>query len=336
MRPFACLLILFGANPIFAQEASWVAKTIITKRLGIKIHRIDPRGKLIYTGALIDSLDYRVVAEKDGQIKVVTTQGVEGWFDKRDAVPFEDAAEHFTQMLKLDPDNAGAYQKRSFVWEKQGKFDSALKDIDEAIRLAPYDMAGWNSRGILRSVQKEYDLAIRDLSLAIRFNPNHAAGYANRGAVWTAKKEYDKAITDLDRALKIEPKSAYVYNQRGLAWCLKKAYGKALDDFDKAAELDAEDAQVHKNRARLLATSADAKYRDGKKAVEYANRALALEKNPDVDFHETLAAAYAEAGMFTLAILWQNRAVQDLQRMNDAEARARLEQYRQKKAYRQD
>jgi hypothetical protein len=63
------------------------------------------------------------------------------------------------------------------------------------------------------------------------------------------------------------------------------------------------------NLAWLLATCADAKIRNGKKALEYATRLCALSEWKDATGMDTLAASYAECGQFKEAIQWQKRVL---------------------------
>lgn len=60
---------------------------------------------------------------------------------------------------------------------------------------------------------------------------------------------------------------------------------------------------------RLLATSDTDRLRDGRTALEYAVQATKLTHQNDWRALDTLAAAYAEVGMFTDAVKWQNQAI---------------------------
>ena len=112
-------------------------------------------------------------------------------------------------------------------------------------------------------------------------------------------------------------------------------YDRALADCDQAVEIGPKDWWGHDYRAWIRATCFEAKFRDGKKAVEGATRACELSdwKNPSC--LETLAAAEAEAGDFDAAVKWQARAL-DLVTDDEAKPRffERLELFRKKRPYR--
>src|SRR5439155_19195896 len=123
---------------------------------------------------------------------------------------------------------------------------------------------------------------------------------------------------------------------RGKGWEAKKKFDKAVKDYEDAIKLDPQDPRIYAFRAWMLATCPDEKYRDGKKAVELAKKAVDLAKMPNGEYAEALAAAHAEAGNFDEAVSVQERALEDATLKNDADARRRLELYRDKKPYRQE
>ena len=115
----------------------------------------------------------------------------------------------------------------------------------------------------------------------------------------------------------------------------RKEYGRAIADYDRAIRLDPNDARAHNSRAWIQATCPDAKFRDGKTAVESATKACELSGWKAPSHIDTLAAAYAEAGGFDAAVKWQSRAIElasDPKEKDDD--RTRLELYRAKKPYR--
>jgi len=110
----------------------------------------------------------------------------------------------------------------------------------------------------------------------------------------------------------------------------------AAAHFAEAARLNPNDGNACNNHAMMLASCPEAKCRDGKKAVEAATRACELTQWKRPDFLDTLAAAYAEAGDFNAAVMWQTRAIEILTDERNRDAfRSRVALYEAKKPYRE-
>jgi tetratricopeptide (TPR) repeat protein len=164
----------------------------------------------------------------------------------------------------------------------------------------------------------------------------YAEAFKNRGWAWFHKKEYDKALADYAEAIRLNPEFAQAFLDRGLIWSAKKEWGKALADYDEAIRIDPKFAWAHNNRAWVMATCPDAKYRDGRRAVAAARRACELSVWEQPKHLETLAAAFAEAGDFTEAVKWQKNALEIFQGEDAETARRLLKLYEEGKPYRQN
>jgi hypothetical protein len=179
-----------------------------------------------------------------------------------------------------------------------------------------------------------FDQAIDYLTAEIQANPGSSGDYSNRGFIWHAKGEHDSAFADYNEAIRLNPKNTSAYNGRGKTWSGKKEYDKAIADYAVAIRLGPNDAGAYSNRAWLLATCPDAKFRDGVRAIESATRACELSRWKDGSTLDTLAAACAEAGDFDAAVRWQEKGMLTNPEAREA-YRTRLNLYRAKKPYRE-
>ncbi len=320
-------------------------------------------------------LNCTVREDRDGYLRVYDGRW-EGWVSKDDMVTAEDAPAWWDKEVKANPNSHYGWFMRAASWKDKGEFDNAIKDYTEAIRLKPDSSAAYNGRGIAWGNKKEYDKAIADYTEALRLDPKDALAFSNRGNAWLAKKEYDKAVADYTEALRLDPKFTDAFNNRGNLWLRAKDYGKAIDDSNAALKLDPKSGIAFNNRAeayaklkkydeavagfekalefnpmdgiycafaKFRASCPDAKYRDGKKAVELAKKAIEKAgKDADWEYLDALAMSFAEAGDFELAVAEQRKAVEMLKGEKFADkddikkAEARLELYRAEKPYRDD
>jgi tetratricopeptide (TPR) repeat protein len=159
------------------------------------------------------------------------------------------------------------------------------------------------------------ELSQKDLSIVLY----------NRGLAWKDKGDYDKAIADYTKAIELDPKHTSAYYNRGNAWYAKGDYDKAMVDYTKTIEIDPKYTKVYNSLAWLMATCPDDRYRNGKRAVELAEKAVKLDETSNR--LDTLAAAYAEAGRFQDAIKTQEWAITKLEQEGRKKSLAEYEEH---------
>ena len=179
------------------------------------------------------------------------------------------------------------------------------------------------------------ELALQDYAEAIRLNPKNAYAYYSRGLVHAGKRDYQRSIEDLNEAIQRKPDYALALRQRGMNYQKLEQIDRALADFDAVIRLDARDTVALNELAWLLATSKQAQWRDGNRAVELARSACNLSGWKVPDLFDTYAAALAEAGKFEDAVKWQEAALEsaEFERAHGEGARSRLQLYREGKPY---
>lgn len=117
----------------------------------------------------------------------------------------------------------------------------------------------------------------------------------------------------------------------------KREYDAALADYESAIRAGPDYALAYDHLAWLQATCPEVQLRDGTKAIENATKACELTNCRSLSCVNALAAAHAEAGDFTAAVKWQNKATDLLPEDAGAGLRAgmeaRLKSYRVRQPY---
>jgi serine/threonine-protein kinase len=228
----------------------------------------------------------------------------------------EDLIREHPDLVDLRLYQGAALRNVGFVVEQQHGAARALADFDRAIAAYEEVIA---RRGTGTQKATEF------LAYTLR----------DRGFAYDALERPDEALADFDRALRIDPGLFGVYGRRGRIREARGDYAAALADYDTAIRVAPRRAFTHAQRAWLLATCPEAKYRNGAEAVASARRACELTEWKDADTLDTLAAASAESGDFDAAVRWETRAIElTPQNPDQAPLRARLDLYRQKRPYR--
>ena len=154
----------------------------------------------------------------------------------------------------------------------------------------------------------ESDEAMVHYQESIRLEPNYADAYYNRGNLLLAKGNIDDAIADWEKTLQLQPNDADAHTCLGNALLRKGSLNEAIAHYQTASTLAPDDPHSRNNLAWILATSSDDKIRDGGKAVEFAQQAVAISGGREPQFIRTLAAAYAESGRFSESIATAQQA----------------------------
>jgi tetratricopeptide (TPR) repeat protein len=158
-------------------------------------------------------------------------------------------------------------------------------------------------------------------------------------ADYSRRKDYRRALADFTQTILLEPQFDLAYTSRAGVYRELKDYRRAVADLREAARLDVQGLSgTHLTLAWFLTltTCPDAQIRDGREAVAIARKVCKEEGWKDSLSLAALAAAYAEAGDFEKAILWQKKAVERADNSYRDRMRKPLRLYERGEPYREE
>jgi tetratricopeptide (TPR) repeat protein len=184
------------------------------------------------------------------------------------------------------------------------------------------DVAHAGLGGIL-FVRGQIDESIDHYERALRLRDGNAAAHFGLGRALAAKQKTDAAIFHFQKTLGIQPDYIGASNDLGVLLASKGEIKEAVAAWEQSLSFDSDNADAANNIAWVRATAADPDFRDGRQALELAQRALrAGGENPVV--LRTLAAAQAENGQFAEAIAACQRGEELARRAGDSAMAASL------------
>ena len=207
------------------------------------------------------------------------------------------ALEHFRNAAACQSCSAASYAELGDAFVRLGHFDDAIQQCQKALKLDAHCPEAHNNLGAALEGRGRLDEAIEEYRKAVEFKPDYAAAHYNLGLGLAHRGRFEEAIANYRTAIEIEPD--YVMALNDLAW--------------------------------QRATCPQATLRDGKAAIDLARRAVGLSGGQAPELLDTLAAAYAEAGLFSQATETVSKALDLACKQNKpalvAALKARLRMY---------
>lgn len=208
----------------------------------------------------------------------------------RQAHAYRDIETLWRTTIAANPDSLLAHLNLGELLLRRNNLFEAMYYLERAATLDPRNPEAHNNLGSALQRLGRPEPAIVEFRKATELLPDFALYHANLASALTETGHLDEAIAQYELAVRAAPTDAFIANN--LAW--------------------------------LLATAETPTPKDAQRAVELAERAVALSKDNPVNTG-TLAAAYAAAGRFNDAVaqaekardLATRRGLQDVARLLD-------------------
>jgi tetratricopeptide (TPR) repeat protein len=215
------------------------------------------------------------------------------------------------KAIILNPDLADAYVSRGVVWSMKEQQDKAVTDLNEAIRRNTNWLAyAFYHRAGIRLKEGKIDLSIDDYTKAIQHQPEYADCFFGRATALYEKGDFDGALADCCEVLRLAPENALAYRNLGCTLIELARYKEGLASLEKGLTVDFKCAMLLDSIAWILATCPEGAVRDGKRALEFADKLKDTTDIPEWRKVALLAAAHAECGNLDLAVAYQRTVLE--------------------------
>jgi tetratricopeptide (TPR) repeat protein len=252
----------------------------------------------------------------------------------------DEAIADLDQGLKLEEDANPMFRIRALIvraqlYYQQGRNQLAMDDVERALKIRPGMVEAVALRSLILAAQDKLDAAIQDVESLIAQDPDNTGWQLQLATYVNANNQPRKAIKLFNAVLEEDPENLMARRGRADAFLSTGEHDKALADYDAVVESQSDDSSVLNNLAWLLATSPEESIRDGKRALEYAEKACKLTNYEQAHILSTLAAAYAELGDFDNALKWSEKAVELSDESTEEQLKNELKSYQEKKPWRE-
>ena len=217
----------------------------------------------------------------------------------RQASFWQDSETLWTRALRCTSRNKLAQNNLGNHLADRERLAEAVEHYREALKIDPRYVDAHFNLGAALFGQGRYEEAIAQYRQAVDIQPDFMLGYNNLGEVFARQSRLDEAITQYQKALAIQPDSVLALNGLGEVLARRGRPAEAVAQFRKVLEILPDYVETLKNLAWLRATCPEGDMRNGRQAVELAERATRLCGGGRADVLDALAAAYAETGRFS-------------------------------------
>lgn len=225
--------------------------------------------RFLWCTALAYSVVFNVMATKDAH---AATHYFVGNFFSRDGHP-DKAIEYFNKASTLEPNDAGFHFALANALSEAGHPDESIAQFQKALEIQPRFPEAENNLAFTLLRAGRVDDAIEYFRKASEVQKSYQTFY-NLACALRANKMAPEAETNLQKAIELQPQ--FLPAQIDLSW--------------------------------MLATWPDGAARDGPRALAVAEN-LNRERPDDPKILQTLAAACAETGHFSEAVVAARRAL---------------------------
>lgn len=170
---------------------------------------------------------------------------------------YQEALNSFDKLLKIQPNDAQAYNNIGNVYNEQGQNCEAIAAYEKALSLRPDYAEAFYNKGNAHKTLEDFDKAVTAYKAAIIHNPKYAQAFYNLGVVQQKLGDPKAAVKSYTKCIKINPNFSEALNNMGNALVEKGEIVSAIKFYEKAIQLKPDYSEAFTNLGIALNKTGD-------------------------------------------------------------------------------
>ncbi len=214
----------------------------------------------------------------------------------------DEALAQFHEALRIRPDDSDAGYSLGNAYLEKGDLKAAIPYFQKAIEADDKNIAAHYNLAIALQRNDQLAEAIAEFRKTLQRDPRKVDAHNNLAIALLKSGKAEEAMAEWQAVLRIQPENAEMHNNLAVALLAQGRIAEAVREWRETLRLQPDRLATQISLAWILATAPESEVRDGKNALELAEKALhaAAGNNPMV--FRVLAAAHAENGQYPAAV----------------------------------
>lgn len=186
----------------------------------------------------------------------------------------ERAIVFYKRAIKINPENAGAYNNLGTVLLQKKNYKEAKMNFEKAVRLNSRFAQAYNNLGTILTQEGDLKGAIEQFKQALTIRHNFSEAQYNLGNVFLKRGLLKQAKSCYEEIIKTDPEFAEAYNGLGNILLMEGSLDEAMEYYRKFLTFHPDYPQTHNNMGIIFAKKGKLE-----KAIFHFRKALAISPN---------------------------------------------------------
>jgi len=215
----------------------------------------------------------------------------------------------YRHCARVTKDDDWAYLHLGVAYMLERDYERAVQSFEKALSIQPALIEAHYNLALVFSRQGRWDKAAEKYKNILEINPDNVFIRKELAFALLNNGKTNEAVSNFSELLAAQPAFADEYCQIGALLVQQEKKDEAIKLYERGLKIRADWPLVMNNLAWILATNPAEMLREPARAVELAERACELTDYADAGMMDTLAAAYASAGRFDMAVSTAEKAL---------------------------